>query len=107
MRHDGADHADDAEEIGIEDCLRLLDRALFGRGRRDAKAGVVDQQIDMPFKPQHLVDRRRHRFIAGHIQRQHLKRAFTVLPLRAAAAAAIHPVTGFDELLGGDFADTR
>ena len=35
MRHDCAGHADETEKVGVEDCLRLLQRAFFSASGSD------------------------------------------------------------------------
>src|SRR5438477_4180953 len=46
VRNDSARHPDDSEEVRIEDCPRLFDRALFRSGGGDAESRVVHEQVD-------------------------------------------------------------
>jgi hypothetical protein len=56
--YDGTGHADEPEEVGVEDRLGLLDRTLFCSGGRDAEAGVVHEQVDAAVQAEHLLDGR-------------------------------------------------
>jgi hypothetical protein len=50
VRHDGARHPDDPEEVRLEDPPGLFDRAHFRSGGGDTKAGVVHEQVDSTFE---------------------------------------------------------
>jgi hypothetical protein len=52
----GAGHANNSEEVRIEDRLGLFDRTLFRCSRRNTEAGVVHQQIDPAFPTQKTPD---------------------------------------------------
>src|SRR2546430_944021 len=54
MGHDGASHPNDAEEVGIEDRSGLFDRAFFRSSGGDTESGIVHEEIDAPFTPQHF-----------------------------------------------------
>ena len=73
VRHDGTRHADEPEEVGLEDRLGLLDRTLFRSGGRNAEAGVVHEQVDAAFQANEFPHGGFDRFIAGHVERQHSK----------------------------------
>jgi hypothetical protein len=75
VRHDRAGHADDPEEVRIEDGLRLFDRALLRSGRSDAEACIVHEHIDPAGAPHHLLDRGIDGSSAGHVEGQALERA--------------------------------
>ena len=53
----------------------LFDRALFRPGGGDTEAGVVHEQVDAALQPHHLADGGFDRFIAGHVEGQHLERS--------------------------------
>ncbi len=50
VRHDGARHPDQPEEVRIEDRPGLIERALFCSGGGDTEARVVHKQIDAAFR---------------------------------------------------------
>ena len=56
-----------AEDVDVEDALRLDDRVFLGSARR-ADAGVVDQHVEPPEPLDHLLDHGGHRLIAGHVE---------------------------------------
>ena len=102
---DGARHADEAEEVGLENGPGLFDRAFFGTAWRHTEAGVVHEQIDAALAPHHFAHEGCHRRVAGHVQGQHLER----LPagLGSASARAVDLVAGSREPLRTGFADAR
>ena len=69
MRQDGLRHADDAEDVDVEDRLGRGYRILLGGARR-ADTGVVDQHIDSPEPLDYLTDRRGDRVVTGHVEVQ-------------------------------------
>jgi hypothetical protein len=81
----------------------LIERALFGSGRGNTEAGVVDQQIDATVAPHHFADRSLHGFVAGHVEGQHLERSLA--GLGSPSAGAVDLVAGFGEPLRRGFAD--
>jgi hypothetical protein len=90
VRQDGARHSDESEEICLEDRSSLFDRALFRAGRGDPQAGVVHEQVDTSVQPHHVFDDRFDRFIAGHVEAQHLERPPTAMG--SPSAGSINPV---------------
>ena len=105
VRHHGAGHAHHAKEVGIEERLGLFDRAFFCAGRGNADTGIVHQQIDTPFKPDQLADRRRYGRVIRDIERQHPDGALR--GLGPTPAGAINLVTGLLQPLGRGFANAR
>jgi hypothetical protein len=102
---DGARHPDQAHEVGVEDRLRLGDRA-FLRGRRgNADAGVVHQQVEPAFPSQDLPGHGVDGVVAGHVQGQQGERLW--IRLRTASAGAVHGVAGGGEPYGRGLADAR
>jgi len=95
--------SDKPEEVRFEDRSSLIDRALFGSGRGNTEARVVHEQIDVTVAPDHFVDGRLHGFVAGHVERQHLDRAFACLG--SPPAGAVDLVASFREPLRCGFAD--
>ena len=91
------------EEVRVEDRPGLLDRALFRSGGRDAEAGVVHEQVDAAFQAHHFLDGGFDRFVAGHVERQHLERSLA--RLGAAPAGAVDLVARRREPLRRGFAD--
>jgi hypothetical protein len=87
LRHDGARHPHEPEEIGVEDRTRLLHRAFFRAGGRNPEAGVVDQQVDAALALHQLLDRGVHRVVAVHVQGQHLEGPSAARGTAAAAGA--------------------
>src|SRR5688572_21066401 len=71
--HDGARHADDPEEVGIENRSCLLEGTLFGSGWGDTEAGVVHEQVDAAGQPYYVGDHGFDRFIAGYVEGEHLE----------------------------------
>jgi hypothetical protein len=55
VRQDRLRHADEAEEVDVEDALVLGDGAFLG-GTRGAGAGVVDQDVEPPEPLDHVSD---------------------------------------------------
>jgi hypothetical protein len=79
VRHHGARHPDDPEEVRIEDRPGLADRALFRSSWGDAEAGVVHEQVDAAIQPHHFPDGGPDGFIPGHVEGQHLERSLACL----------------------------
>jgi hypothetical protein len=80
-------HPDHSEEVGIEDRLRLLDGTFFRSSGRNAEAGIVHEQVDAAFQPDHFFDGSSGRLIPRHVKRQLRKRLLVCL--RRASAGAI------------------
>jgi len=71
VRNDGAGHADQAKEVGFEDRLGLLDRALLRASGGNTEARVVHQQVDATLPPNQFAHGVVNGFVAGDIERQH------------------------------------
>ena len=71
----------------------------------DPKAGIVHEQVDLPFRGDHFADRGRDRFVARHVERQHLERSLACLG--SSPAGAVDLVASLREPLGRGFADAR
>src|SRR5204863_7200501 len=93
---DSARHADDSEEVRVEDRARLFDGALLRSRRGSTETGVVNQQVDSALPPNHFSDYGIDRCIAGHIERQHLERALA--RFGCPSTGAVHRVPGRREL---------
>jgi hypothetical protein len=66
VRHNRTRHADDPEEVRIEDRPGLFDRALFRSGGGDTEAGVVHEEVNATLQPHDVTDGSFDGFIAGH-----------------------------------------
>src|SRR5580704_14838033 len=103
MWHDGARHPNKPEEVRFEDRSSLIERALFRSGRGNTEARVVYEQINAAVEPYHFIDSGFHRFVTGHVERQHLERPLACL--NSTSAGAVDLVASFREPLCRGFAD--
>ena len=103
VRHDGTRHADEPKEVGLKNCLCLVDRTLFCSGGRNAEAGVVHEQVDAAFQTNEFLHGGVDRFIADNVERQHCERPLA--RLGAASAGAVDLVARRCESPRSGFAD--
>ena len=103
VRQDGLGHADDAEDVDVEDALVLCDGAFLG-GARCADTGVVDQDVDPPEPLDHLLDHGADRLVTGHVE---VEERHTVArgDSRGVAARSDHLETRFDQRERGRLPD--
>ena len=103
MRQDSLRHADETEEVDVEDALVLGDGAFLG-GTRCTCARIVDKDVDPSEPLDHAADQRANRLVAGHVQ---IEERHTALrgDSRGVAARSDHVETGLDERERGCFPD--
>ena len=103
VREHRARHAYRTEEIGLEQCASLRNRALL-RSARNTDARIVDQDIDTAGSVEHLAHRSGDRLIVGDVERQEHHSA-PRLPGGRPAARPVHGEPGADERARGRFTD--
>src|SRR5205085_704974 len=67
VRQDGLRHADEAEEVDVEDALVLSDGTFLG-GTRCTGTCIVDQDVEPPEPLDHAPDHRPDRLVTGHVE---------------------------------------
>ena len=68
MREHGAQHAQRAKKVGLEEIARGFDRHLFDTAE-DADAGVAHEAIETGYARQHQRDRLGDRFLLAGVER--------------------------------------
>ena len=82
-RQHGVCHAQDAEQVHVEQSLGLRDRG-FLRAAEQTNAGIVDKEVDAPSLDKHFIDKFCHGRVIGHVAGQH---SYAVGPFGGGATA--------------------
>jgi hypothetical protein len=100
-------HAHEPEHVGLELAAHLVERNALDRARL-AVAGVVDQRPDGALLGLHGLDRRAHRVVVGHVERQQPAAAVLQIGDRVGTPrAGVHDVAMVGEPQRGGTPDAR
>src|SRR5207249_5699618 len=95
LRQDGLRHADEAEEVDVEDALVLSDGTFLG-GTRCTGTCIVDQDVEPPESLDHAPDHRADRLVAGYVEGEECY-PVALGHTRCLPARSDYLETGFDE----------